>query len=547
MLGPEGGSRQMSEALKAMADDWIAANRSAWSAWCAEIWGYAETAWREYRSQRFYVGLLREQGFEVEDGSGGMPTAFCARWSNGDGPVIGGYAEYDAIPGNCQAAVPRQEPRDGLSRFAAGHTDPHSALGIGSLIGFLALKHVMEAQGIGGTLVFFGEPAEKVCGSKPFHAAKGYYDGLDAAFSFHPAYMLPLSNTCAWGVHCGGNYGKVYTFLCDRPEDWSVDPGAPIPLAHATARAPGATDALVQMYASSKLTRESMWAHAGGWSLNEAILIGGQATADNLAPHISQIAFAARAPKLEMLDRIFAVLDRNARAAAEIAHCRVEEGWVSRTRPGLPNHRFAELTWENFRRVGGPVMDEAAKAFAREIQRTLGLQPMAEPFLPEVTDLIDPHEAERRLRRMMQADVDHFTNDDYVEYTWHVPTVRFFVGRPMLAAPEPGYRYPDWAMNALGGFAPAIDPMTEVAGRVIASTGLDLLTEPTRLQGIKAEFEERTGGGIGGSRWIAPLLAPDTPPPIDYRWPEYVTTERGAEWCIPRQPEAIERPSVTGR
>lgn len=533
------------EALKARADAWIAANAARWSGWCATIWGFAEPVWREYRSARFYVDLLRAEGFEVEEGSGGMPTAFCARWSNGPenggGPTLGGYAEYDAIPGNCQAAVPCPQPREGLSRFAAGHTDPHSALGIGSLIGFLALKHVMEEENLGGSLVFFGEPAEKVCGSKPFHAARGYYDGLDAAFSFHPAYMLPLSNTVAWTVHCGANWGKVYTFLCDRPEDWSVDPGAPIPLAHTTARAPGATDALVQMYTASKLTRDSMWAHSGAWSLNEAILIGGQATADNLAPHISQIAYAARAPKLEMLERIYAVLDRNARLAAEMAHCRVEEGWVSRTRPGLPNHEFAALTWRNMQRIGGPVMPEAAKRFAREIQSNLGLEPLDEPFLAEVTDLIDPQEAERRLRAMMQADVDHFTNDDYVEYTWHTPTVRFFVGRPMLAAPDSGFRYPDWAMNALGGCPAAIDPMTAVAGRTIASTAIDLLTEPKHLAAIRGEFERRTGGGIGGSDWLAPFFDAKTPPPVDYRWPEYVTTTRGEEWCIPVQGERIER------
>ncbi len=528
------------DAQKLRADVWIAENQPHWSEWCATIWDHAETAWREYRSAAFYVDLLRAEGFEVEQSSGGMPTAFCARWSNGDGPVLGGYAEYDAVPGNCQAAAPRQEPRAELSRFAAGHTDPHSALGIGSLIGFLALKHVIETDGLTGTLVFFGEPAEKVCGSKPFHAAKGYYDDLDAAFSFHPAYMLPLSNTVAWTVHCGANWGKVYTFLCDRPQDWGVNPNAPIPLAHTTARAPGATDALMQMYASSKITRDSMWAHSGAWSLNEAVLIGGQATADNLAPHISQIAYAARAPKTEMLESIFGVLDRNAKAAAQVTHCRVEKGWVSRTRPGLPNHAFARLTWENMARIGGPVMPEAAKDFAREVQSSLGLAAMDEPFLPAVTDLTDPEEAERGLRAMMQADVDHFTNDDYVEYTWHAPTVRFFVGRPMLAPAEPGYRYPDWAMSALGGFAPAIDPMTAVAGRVIAQTGIDLLTDPAALAAIRAEFDERTGGGIGGKNWLPPQLDPATPPPIHYRWPEYVETPRGREWWIGRQDDRIE-------
>ena len=294
------------EELQTAAEQWIDENQPRWSAWCAQIFDLAETSWREYRSSAFYVDLLKQEGFEVEVGSGDMPTAFCAHWCSGDGgPLLGGYVEYDAIPGNCQAPVPHQEPRDGLSRFAPGHTDPHSALGVGSLIGFLALKAVMEKNDLAGGIKLFGEPAEKVCGSKPFHAAKGYYDELDAAFSFHPAYMLPYSNTCRWNIHCGGNYGKVYTFLCDDPRGWNESAAAPIPLAHATARAPGATDALMTMYQLSKTTRDSMLPHSGFWSLSEAILIGGQATADNLPPHISQIAYACRAPKIDMLEKVY--------------------------------------------------------------------------------------------------------------------------------------------------------------------------------------------------------------------------------------------------
>ena len=88
--------------------------------YCSKIFEFGETAWREYRSAEWYVCRLREEGFSVEEGSGGMPTAFCANWSNGLGPTIGLYAEYDGIPGNCQAAATTRRPRDGLDFFAGG-------------------------------------------------------------------------------------------------------------------------------------------------------------------------------------------------------------------------------------------------------------------------------------------------------------------------------------------------------------------------------------------------------------------------------------------
>ena len=67
----------------------------------------------------------------------------------------------------------------------------------------------------------------------------------------------------------------------------------------------------------------------------------------------------------------------------------------------------------------------------------------------------------------------------------------------------------------------------------IGATLLDCLTKPSLMAEAKREFVERTGGGIGGSRWQAPLLPADFKVPHRYRWPEYVTTARGEEWTIP--------------
>jgi aminobenzoyl-glutamate utilization protein B len=517
----------------------IDAIRADLSAWTSTIFDFGETAWREYKSVDWYVRTLRANGFTVEEGSAGMPTAFAAEWSNGAGPSVGMYAEYDAVPGNCQAATTYKAPRAGLSEHAGGHTDPHSGLGIAALGGLLATKAAMERQGIKGTLRFTGEPAEKVRGSKPIHAAKGYYDSLDGMLSFHPFYMLPMCNTVRWDTHCGAAYSMIYRFICDHPEDWAknhkTSDGAPIPQSHSAIRAPGANDALMMMYMSSKALRDSMLPHQGGWSVSEAILTAGQATADNLPAGLAEIQYMMRMPTLDMAEQATAFLDRNAENAARMSGCHYERHWVCKSRPGLANHAMANVVWDALQAVGAPRWDEVAKEKAREIQANLGLKPMPDPFIDEMEQLIDPQSAEAILRHDLPPSQLNSTSDDYTDMSWHAPLARFYIARPALRAPE-GYRYPGWVMNALGGMPETIDPMVRTASKVLAVSALRLLEDADARKAARDEFEARTGGGIGGAKWIPPLC--DYDPPIHFRWPEYVETPRGRDWWIPTQPRS---------
>ena len=181
-------------------------------------------------------------------------------------------------------------------------------------------------------------------------------------------------------------------------------------------------------------------------------------------------------------------------------------------------------------RSGAPVWDETAKIVAREIQAGLGLEPMAEPFIDEMTRLIDPQQAEAILRRDLPPSQMNSTSDDYTDMTWHAPTARFYVARPALKAPA-GMAYPAWVMNALGGIPATIDPMVQTAAKILALSALRLLEDPGARAAAMDEFKSRTGGGIGGSLWTPPLC--DYPAPIHFRWPEYVTTPRGRDWWIP--------------
>jgi aminobenzoyl-glutamate utilization protein B len=518
----------MTDDIKQSARTWIGDHRADLSAWHSVIWDLAEPAWREYESAAWYMERLREEGFEVEAGSGGMPTAFSATWRNGAGPTLLGYAEYDAVPGNCQAASTVAEPRKGLSRFAPGHTDPHSALGIGALGGFLAAKHAMQRHGIGGTLRFMGEPAEKVQGSKVVHGLCGYYDNVDAIISFHPFYMLPLCNTVRWDTHCGAYYSRIYTFTCDNPETWdAAAAGSPIPASHSAARAPGANAALATMLTLARTSQDAMAPAVGGWSLTDAVLTAGQATADNLPAGLAQVQYSWRTPDISTAEQVLRVLDSVADAAARATHCRLATRWVARNRPGLANHAMAEVTYANLASAGPPAYGPAAVGIAQQIQHHAGFHPDEHPFLPECEQLIEPREAERRLRELLPAWQANWTSDDYVEMTWYAPTVRLYVGRPALA----GGRYPAWVMNALGGIPETIDPTVLCAARTISGTVLDLLRSPVVLAKARSEFELRRSGGPG------PLLPAGFRAPVDYRWPEYVETARGRDWWIPANEE----------
>ena len=496
------------------------------SGWTSQIFAYGETAWREYQSVALYVQILRANGFDVEEGSGGMPTAFCANWSNGSGPIIGMYAEYDAVPGNCQAASIKREPRTGLGYQAGGHTDPHSGLGIAGLGGLLAVKASMNRHGIQGCLRFMGEPAEKVRGSKPIHASKGYYDGLAGMLSFHPFYMLPMCNTVRWNTHCGAGWSMIYRFLCDTPEVWGASDRPPIPQSHSAIRAPGANDALMLMYQTSKSLRESMLPHQGGWSISEAILTAGQATADNLPAGLAELQYMIRVPTIAMAEQVTAALDRNAAAAASLTGCRYELHWVSKSRPGLANHAIARTVWQAMQAIGAPIWGEDAKVIAREIQLGLKEIPMDDPFIPEMSRLIAPEAAEAILRQDLPPNQTHSTSDDYTDMCWHTPTARFYIARPALRG-----NYPPWVMNALGGIPSTIDPMVQTAAKVLAVSALRLLEDQSSRDAAMEEFRVRTGGGIGGDSWLPPQC--DYDPPIHFRWPEYINTPRGHDWWIP--------------
>ncbi len=132
------------------------------------------------------------------------------------------------------------------------------------------------------------------------------------------------TNTTVWDTQCGSYWSAVFTFETLHPEAWiGKSPRSPSArqLAHAAARCPGAIDALCLMYTMTKYTKEAMFPHTGTWTLNEFIMVAGDATSDNLPPRFSQIQYSWRAPTLGIQQQIYNVLENNARQAAATTGC----------------------------------------------------------------------------------------------------------------------------------------------------------------------------------------------------------------------------------
>jgi aminobenzoyl-glutamate utilization protein B len=286
------------------------------------------------------------------------------------------------------------------------------------------------------------------------------------------------------------------------------------------------------MYTATKYVEDSMLPYTAYWTLNEYIMVGGQATSDNLPPRIAQIQYAHRAPLLEMQQQISDILDNTAKGVAQITGTRVTKRIIARTRCGLANKTLSEILYKNLSLVGPPKFSEEASDFARKIQENLGFEPMDDPLTKGCQEIAPLESSDEDIQHQFPNWVQTQGSDDYVDYQWTAPSTRLFTANAILRNPNPNKPLPPWVRWAMNGHTPSILPGIITAAKTIGITIVDLLTDTTGLTRAKKEFIERTGGGVGGSKWVPPLLPKDFYPPIDLPWPEYVSTQRGFEWSL---------------
>ncbi len=133
------------------------------------------------------------------------------------------------------------------------------------------------------------------------------------------------------------------------------------------------------MYLAGKALKEHIVPAGVNWSMNEAVLTMGQATADNIPAQLAQIQYICRVPTVAMAEHVVRALDHCAEAAARLAHCAWRRDWVSKGRPGLANHAMARATYANLAAVGAPRFGADAIALANRIRANLGEKPIGKP------------------------------------------------------------------------------------------------------------------------------------------------------------------------
>jgi aminobenzoyl-glutamate utilization protein B len=452
-----------------LAGEWIGGNAAAIAGLSDRIWDFAEPGLCETKSAAALCDFLSANGFAVELGIAGLPTAFVATFGSGR-PRIGFVCEYDAIPGEAQRPSPFPDPDPARH---AGFTDLHNGIGVASAAAAVAAAKAMAAQKLAGTLVVFGTPAEKLCIGKPFMARAGLFDDLDAVVAWHPrAY-----STVEWDTGPGCYQAEIFDF--HGRSAYGAAPWSGV----------SALDALTLMNVIVQFMREH-FPRDEKISVNEMVSRGGDHP--TALPNHAQAWYVHRGLTRPVIDNTSEALRRAAEAAASALSARYGRRIVAATRPWLPNHTIAEVAYRNLERAGAPRFSEDAHDFARKVLAELKQEPEGAVLDEELTDP----------RAGATADFAGGA-DDVTEFCWHAPTARIYVAYGLVS---PGQ--PNWARSAFTRTTAAHTTII-TAARAVAFTALDLMQDAGALKAADEEHRKRLdeGGRLG------PLLSQDTEPP----------------------------------
>ena len=432
----------------------------------SELWERPELGLEEYESARLLSEALEEEGFSVERGVAGLPTAFVAEYGSGE-PVIGVLGEYDALPEMSQTVAARKEP---VESGAPGHGCGHDLFAAGSLGGAIGAKRAIEKAGIEGTVRFFGTPAEELGVGKVYMARDGLFDDLSAAISWHPGWLASATRGSCLAVD-----SLHVTF------EGTASHAAAVPEAGRSA-----LDALHLLDTGIEFMREHVPDSA---RLHYAVTGGGGAP--NVVPAEASGLYYVRAESREEVRRLTAWIEEAAEGAAMMTQTEATVDLVNSMHGLLPNETLADGIEEAMASVGSVGFDEEDHAFAAELQSTLDPETVESAVAAAGLE----EEVEEGLRGTALADEPVRTegdegvgsySTDVGDVSWVVPTAQFRAPTWPVGTPAHSWQ----AVAAGGDFG---RQAAVYAARVIATTAIDLLADPETLAAAREEFEERRG------------------------------------------------------
>ena len=413
------------------------------------IFNIAETAYKEFESAEQWASFLESQGFSVERGAAGIPTAFVASFGSGS-PVIGMMAEYDAIAGMSQDTVAFKKP---LVKGAAGHACGHNLLGTGSVAGAVATAKWMAANGIAGTIKLFGCPAEEGGGGKAYMMREGVFDGLDAMLDWHPDTRNTVNKTSGLA-----NVQVLFTFSGKS----SHASGAP-------EAGRSALDAVEAFDYMMNMMRE----HVPQTSrIHYVITEGGKAP--NVVPDRASVKYFFRSPSRETVQDILARALKAAEGAAMGTGTTMDYELVSGNYERLPNDAMASLVMRSLEKVGGIKLDAREMAYARAVAAESGVDAA---LIDKLAIVVPPSE----------EGYEAYVSSDVGNVTWAVPTGSF-----RYSCFVPGGVGHSWQQVSSGGTTIGTKGALGAA-KVLHLSAVELITDAKLLDEVRTEFRKRRG------------------------------------------------------
>jgi len=433
-----------------------------------EIWGHAELGFNEIKSTAELQGLLKGNGFTIEAGVSGMPTAFVATYSYGNGgPTLGLLAEFDALPGLSQDTAFSKKP---IIEGAGGHACGHNLFGTASAAASIALKEWLIKNKKAGTIKLYGTPAEEGGSAKVYMVRDGLFNGVDAVLHWHPSSANDASPSSCLSIK-----QTMFRFY-GRSAHAAAAPDA----------GRSALDGLESMNFMVNMMREHIPQDA---RIHYIISKGGLAA--NVVPDFAEAEFMVRHPDARMVEEIWNRIVKAAEGAASGTETTMKYEVISGSYNLVPNETLARQMYNNLVVVGGVNYTPEEAAFAKEIQKTL----------PKAPDL-----SQAQIVQPFKTGGFFPASTDVGDITWVVPTVGLGTATWVPGAPAHS-----WQAVATGGMSIGQKAMLNAA-KTIAMTGVDLFNNPSILQKAKDELAQRVGPGFAYKSMIG-----DRKPPLDFR------------------------------